>query len=1064
MSQESTKVSEKKTILKITKGKEYRAKIDKIFQDDIFFADAYHQARDCLFEILQVMQTANEDIKKEHGKSNFWDLPDVTLNGALRGRLNNIIAFCADRGQGKTSAMRSFSRELQNLQNKSYASKKDENEANAFWQQKNQFKNVDMPQMCFIGYIDPTTMSTGESILQIILSRMFNEFNQYIENDAHQNRKLYNNTYNQNKIDLIQQFSKCFHSAEVLKNKVDNDIDEDNLDRISELGDSSNLLAAIYKLVHQYLSFFGLKENACLVIQIDDADMNFESTYRMLEDIRKYLLIPNVIILIATNMEQLENTIEQHFINGYQQSLKHNESMVDVEYCHQVAELYLEKAIPNTRRVFLPTLMSRRTELWIRYKDPDLVKDESNKEESNILKLPQNYNSEKPWMYQDQLLSLLHQKTGMIFYNSNNYLHNILPDNIRELTHFLAYFNSMPDLECCYDFAASPQNEGYYNFLKSWRSNLKQFRHYLLDLWSASNLRMSSRQFLDELSHTVEFDRFNYVVVNMPNYYSHERVEVGKINNVYVKNESDYYEEFVRECKQRGVDVDRYEVGRNSNISASYSDAMTVLDIMIGFPDANRQYKFVYAIRLYFSIYFHLKLIEYLLDPSLETRRPFEFLLGDVLFKNEKQNDIWNSFQYFNVTLDSNIIFESEDMRFLPPVATFLRMKYGMDYYNFTDTIYLYHKKSDDNQSDDNDSKNKNSDPFGKWTLNVSQNRPKTVIGFIQKNNLNYAYMSSKVVFHPFFPIYETFNDFLNRFDEPNYYPSLKQNWNTGEIIASDVLSSFIILLNWDAQHKLEKSISNSIYSQTDLYKMTNELYDSKEMEKFYQEILRINRNIFRNDTSLFNHDIKEKWPFNFSETSSSNSRYASAKDILNEIQVKCDSLRIYFNIITINMGLKSISEDLKNIDHEQKDFKIIDALENTHVDNLRVQIIQLKNELLNTMNGDEQEKFKAELVKYCLDKNNKYTSTKEDIVNTFFSKKNEEIKQLHISECAAVINALKEYVAQNIPQEETSDNLSDQVNLKSEEIESAVRNALEKIIVGILKDSSLYKSSSSDH
>lgn len=1060
MSQANTKVSEKKTILKITKGKEYRAKIDKIFQDDIFFADAYRQARDCLFEILQVMQTAKEDIAKEYGNSNFWDLPDVKLNSALRGRLNNIIAFCADRGQGKTSAMRSFSRELQNRQNESYASKKDENEANAFWQQTGQFKNVEIPQMRFIGNIDPTTMSTGESILQIILSRMFNEFNQYIENDARQDRKLYNNTYNQNKIDLIQQFSKCFHSAEVLKNKVDNDIDEDNLDRISELGDSSNLLAAIYKLVHQYLSFFGLKENACLVIQIDDADMNFESTYRMLEDIRKYLLIPNVIILIATNMEQLENTIEQHFINGYQQSLKHNESMVDVEYCHQVAELYLEKAIPNTRRVFLPTLMSRRTELWIRYKDPDLVKDESNKEESNILKLPQNYNSEKPWMYQDQLLSLLHQKTGMIFYNSNNYLHNILPDNIRELTHFLAYFNSMPDLECCYDFAASPQNEGYHSFLISWRSNLKQFRHYLLDLWSTSNLRMSSRQFLDELSHTVEFDRFNYVVVNMPNYYSHERVEVGKINNVYVKNESDYYEEFVRECKQRGVDVDRYEVGRNSNISASYSDAMTVLDIMIGFPDANRQYKFVYAIRLYFSIYFHLKLIEYLLEPSSETRRPFEFLLGDVLFKNEKQNDIWNSFQYFNVTLDSNSIFEltENNKNRLLTVAPFLRMRYGMEYQNLFDSIYRYQKAP--------------KEPGQNWDYNAINNRPQTMTGFYRSNNLHYMYMSSKVVFCPFFPIYEAFNDFLNRFDELNYYPSLNQGWYTGNIIASDVLSSFIILLNWDAQHKLEKSISDSVYSQTELYKMVDELYDSTEMESFYKEIIRINRKIFRTNILLFDLKNREGWPFDFSEASKSSSRCENAKKYLAAIQNKSDNLRIYFNIITINSKVDLILEDLNKIDEDKQNSTIAELKgkgnnngnKNTLADIMK-DIMHLQIDLIN----HEYEELIKDFIKQHDEKNDDANKSREEFVNqdinllkSFLSKDENEILELTINDCIRAVKILKLYVPQNIPQEETSDK-SDQVNLKSEEIESAVRNALEKIIVGILKDSSLYKSSSSD-
>ena len=117
-----------------------------------------------------------------------------------------------------------------------------------------------------------------------------------------------------------------------------------------------------------------------------------------------------------------------------------------------------------------------------------------------------------------------------------------------------------------------------------------------------------------------------------------------------------------------------------------------------------------------------------------------------------------------------------------------------------------------------------------------------------------------------------------------------------------------------------------------------------------------------------------------------------------------------------------------------------------------------------------EYEELIKDFIKQHDEKNDDANKSREEFVNqdinllkSFLSKNKNEISKLTINNCIRAVKILKLYVPQNIPQKETSDNLSDQVNQKSEELESAVRTVLEKIIVGILKDSSLYKSSSSD-
>lgn len=74
----------------VVKGDEYRAKIERDFSKDDFFAEVYNRADDIINEIVQEMKKYRE----ENEEKNSYTI-------RYQGMGNNILLFCAERGQGK---------------------------------------------------------------------------------------------------------------------------------------------------------------------------------------------------------------------------------------------------------------------------------------------------------------------------------------------------------------------------------------------------------------------------------------------------------------------------------------------------------------------------------------------------------------------------------------------------------------------------------------------------------------------------------------------------------------------------------------------------------------------------------------------------------------------------------------------------------------------------------------------------------------------------------------------------------------------------------------------------
>lgn len=285
--------------------------------------------------------------------------------------------------------------------------------------------------------IDPTMMDKEDSILRVIISRMFECYAQAQDRPSAQR-----SAHSEKGPDLLKRFRKCYRNLDVLQKGRQLQDCYDDLEYLADLGDSSNMKRAFHELVILFLQLMFPREEGSisqfLVVQIDDADLNASNAYRIVEELRKYCVVPNVIILMASDFEQLELTVEQYFVGEFEplHKSKGKDNTEILSHCHKMMERYLDKLIPGARQVHLPKIddyiRTQENELVLRY-----IKS-SQEDRSDSEKAPPAED------YQDFLLKMIYEKTRLILIKPERYLHNLLPKTMRELTHLLAF---LVDLE-----------------------------------------------------------------------------------------------------------------------------------------------------------------------------------------------------------------------------------------------------------------------------------------------------------------------------------------------------------------------------------------------------------------------------------------------------------------------------------------------------------------------------------------------------------------------------------------------------------------------------------------
>ena len=504
------------------KGDETRPKIENLNDsatlNESIFADIYTRAFRLIDEIANQPPDNNEPHSRER---------------------NNIVAFIGERGSGKTSCLRSVYKALPKHTF-------DNNNTNKI------IYNVKLP------IIDPSYLDDKSNILEIVIAHMFKLFKKNVTENSHNLRE----DRLEKKRQLVKRFQDVKDALDCLNTNIKEDkYHNDSIEELSKLAAGSNLHEKMEKLVKSYLDFFhgdshGKKK--MLVIAIDDLDVQTNHTYSMVEQIRKYLIIDNVIILIGVKLVQLSGLIKKKYSKDFK--IQDQNDQID-----DMVARYLMKLLPLSHRLNLPSyneipnvrLVVSDSQQDSTNKNPDTNENEANNKKTEYKSaIPEGVN------IQETILFLIYHKTNFMFYNSLEQESLIIPHNLRELLNLVALLHNMSD--------------------DKKESNLNIFRQYFIESWCLDRLTSKQHNFIKEMNECDSI-RINKFIVDY-------------INSEFNKD------------KQRISFDDSVVNSSNKSYNVSIADVNYVLDKLYSSNRASSKWlvfaiKTVYSMRLYDKFY-----------------------------------------------------------------------------------------------------------------------------------------------------------------------------------------------------------------------------------------------------------------------------------------------------------------------------------------------------------------------------------------------------------------------------------------------------------------------------
>lgn len=403
------------------------------------FADTISRAKEKIFTIADQLEGVcynNED----NNSSQKW----------IESSPNNIIAFLGDRGSGKTSCMRTLVQELKRTDS------------------NNSRKEDD--RWLFANEIDPSFFDENHNVLEILIGSLYGIFKSECTD---LNKKLQKTRDDLRK---IQDRFREVKAALKYLNKAPEQLDEYEIDALKHLDEGGKIRILLKNLVSELLAY---KNKKFLIVTIDDLDLNIKQSYVMMEHIRKHLIIPNVIVVIAAKFTQLFDSICLDLTKVYD-GLEYRVTHKDIA---EMAERYLNKIFPLDQRFEMPSVEA--------YMDAELqIIDDKDK----VLYDNQDVKLTVP--------SIIFEKTRYLFYNSSGMPSLVIPRNLRDLRMLVSMLVKM-----------EPYSE------KSEIINKKTFKDYFFNEWLGiiqPEFRPFAKSLLEE-ENTAKINRF--VIKNLYDFF-----------------------------------------------------------------------------------------------------------------------------------------------------------------------------------------------------------------------------------------------------------------------------------------------------------------------------------------------------------------------------------------------------------------------------------------------------------------------------------------------------------------------------------------------------------------
>lgn len=396
-------------------GMANRIKIEKLNKtdtvEDSIFGEVYRKADRLFFEIIKEMQ--HMQYMADDG-DNMWD-----------DQVANVISFLGGRGRGKTSAMLSFYY---------YVGRKTERKEKETWGEwaKPENKRIRFVE---IPCIDAAALAQNEFIIEVILAKMWDGFDNIMKENPHSS---HDSRFEYLMKSVRSGFVKVQKSYTILREKETN---KERVEEISaasalhELAASMNFKSEFELLVKDYIKVLNFdqydrykeEETGYLVLAIDDIDMAGSKAQSILEQIRRFLSIPQVVVLLTADIERLKNVCEAFYQKVYPKGRNLQKFISE----------YLEKVLPTNQRIYMPELSEDQKEIPI------------HKDERKDKGLRLKSNNEK-----EMILEIMAGKCDIYFDGLRRKRHFLQNDSLRNLVNF---FNNIADME---------ENE-YFTWLKN---------------------------------------------------------------------------------------------------------------------------------------------------------------------------------------------------------------------------------------------------------------------------------------------------------------------------------------------------------------------------------------------------------------------------------------------------------------------------------------------------------------------------------------------------------------------------------------------------------------------
>jgi hypothetical protein len=555
-------MAENNNVLKLYKGEAHKIRVEEAEEfEKSYFLDAYKQAFGCFGDIHLDNQRYQESPESRATKREF----------------NNVIAFCGERGSGKTSAMMSFRNALRNWEN-------DHGKINNLL--PGNLNTAGHFQFVCLDAVDPSRFEPNDRLSGTVLSELYRRYQEKAQKGDLKNHEA------QRKLE--KSFSDFLKGIQLLSNSKpfgEQGRGESDFEVLAGIAGAAGLRKTFHALVENYLRYeldeksgSDLK-NTYLVIPVDDLDLSVEHAFNLAEDIRKYMHVPNVIILIAMKLDQLRLAVEQANYVRFE-GIRKASNRPDRKYVEEMSNMYMEKLVPVSKRVLLPILGNLKdAKRQLIYFGPKI----DNPGGDYIEKI---------------LLDKIKEKTLLDLRDSTTSLNPIVPMTIREIQNFLEFLDQLPDC----DFNASNRRVN--------APGLSRFIDYFFEFWVPSSLEREQEAIIYALRDA------NYASKNSVAAY-HLGIQLRSARNAYptfldleskptkgntTKGESNSDDDILG--MKNHEELPRIVSPNNTSFNVSLGDVLFLLNELSRIDKGKQSQTLIFAIKAYYNIEIVQLLIE----------------------------------------------------------------------------------------------------------------------------------------------------------------------------------------------------------------------------------------------------------------------------------------------------------------------------------------------------------------------------------------------------------------------------------------------------------------------